>query len=122
MRPREESTAHLLLYQLPEQLRPPRAQHVVRQRAFASQQLRLERGDEHFLADSFFLRAGDEFAVGAPDEGGTGVVGLVLAVARPRRDVAGAADLVGENGEAGVLAGAEGVLLEELVRVTAGGG
>ncbi len=50
------------------------------------------------------------------------MVRLVLAVLGPELDISRTPDLVGEDGEASVLAGAQGIFLEEVVRVTTRGG
>jgi hypothetical protein len=79
--------ADLFAHELFEQLRPARPQHVVGQGAFAGDQGRIERRHEHLLADALLLRAGDQLAVGPPDQGGAGVMRLILALPRPEIDV-----------------------------------
>src|SRR5262249_41638740 len=78
--------------------------------------------DDHLVADVLFLRLRNQFTIRSPDESSSGVMRLILAVARPELDVACPPGLVRQDGEARVLASAKRVLPEEVMRITPSGG
>lgn len=109
-------------HQFGEEFRAAAGDGVVNEGAFAGQKGWVEIRDDHFFDDTLRLRAGEDGAIGAPDEGDAGVMGLIFVVQGQGIERAGAAGLIGKHGEAGVFTGAEGVDGDEGVGVAAGGG
>jgi len=67
----------------------------------------LQRGHDHLVPYPLGLSVGNDFPVGAEDEDGARMVRLVGMVPRIEVHIPGTARLVGQDAEAGILAGAQ---------------